>query len=66
MSCVSVFTKTDRGGKLTYHGPGQRIVYPIIDLTKYKKDIKLYVRMLETWVIEALNVFDIKGSADKE
>jgi lipoyl(octanoyl) transferase len=50
--------KTNRGGKITYHGPGQRIIYPIIDLRKMQ-DIKKYVSMLQDWIIASLEYFDI-------
>lgn len=52
---------TGRGGKFTYHGPGQRVVYPIINLANRKKDIKLYVRNLEQWMINTLNDLGLKG-----
>ena len=46
---------TNRGGSYTYHGPGQRIVYVMIDLRKYQKDIRKFVWNLEQWVIESLH-----------
>lgn len=51
-----------RGGKYTYHGPGQRVIYPIIDLRKppRERDLKLYVRFLEKWIISTLRRFDIE------
>ena len=51
--------ESNRGGKITYHGPGQRIVYLIIDLNKRKKDIKKFISLLENTVIELLKVFEI-------
>ncbi len=50
--------QTNRGGKFTYHGTGQRIIYPMLDLSKYK-DIQLYINNLEKWIISTLNKFDI-------
>ena len=52
---------TRRGGKWTYHGPGQRIYWPLLDLSKRKKDVRKYVYHLESWIIETLNHFSIKG-----
>ena len=53
--------ETDRGGKSTYHGPGQLVCYPIIDLTKHGKDVKRYVRDLEEALIRTLAAFDLDG-----
>lgn len=54
---------TDRGGKFTYHGPGQRVIYPIIDLSKSprKEDLKLYIKNLEQWITNTLLYFGIKS-----
>lgn len=52
---------TGRGGKFTYHGPGQRIIYPIIDLRPKKQDLRLYIRQLEGWIIATLAHFGIKA-----
>lgn len=54
---------TGRGGKFTYHGIGQRVIYPILDLSSQKcgRDIKNYVSMLEQWIINVLNNLDVKA-----
>ena len=54
------FYKNDRGGDVTYHGPGQLVVYPILDLELFKTDITWYVRNLEEVVIQLLNDYGIK------
>lgn len=53
--------KTNRGGRFTYHGPGQRIVYVMIDLKKRKQDVRVYIESLEQWIIDTLAFFNIKG-----
>lgn len=53
--------ETNRGGDVTYHGPGQIVGYPIIDLNGWKRDVHAYVRMLEETVIRALDEFGIAG-----
>lgn len=53
--------KTGRGGQVTYHGPGQRIVYLMLDLNLRYQDIRRYVRDLEEWIIQVLAYFGIKG-----
>jgi|GEM_PF-3866803 len=52
---------TDRGGSVTYHGPGQLIGYPIIELELSRRDIGAYVRDLENVLIRTLSFFDIEG-----
>ena len=52
---------TRRGGQYTYHGPGQRVVYAMIDLDRRGRDIRAYVAALEAWVIATLATFQIKG-----
>lgn len=53
--------KTSRGGQYTYHGPGQRVAYVMLDLTKRGKDIRAFVRALEEWLIESLAAFNVDG-----
>ncbi|HEV2200405.1 MAG TPA: lipoyl(octanoyl) transferase LipB [Bryobacteraceae bacterium] len=53
------FHRTDRGGDVTYHGPGQIVGYPIVDLRKWKRDVVAYVRGLERVLIDALGEFGI-------
>lgn len=53
--------RTDRGGRATYHGPGQLVVYPILDLRKNRHGIRQYIWDLEESVIKALNDFSISG-----
>lgn len=52
---------TGRGGQYTYHGPGQRVAYVMLDLQKRGADLRAYVQDLEQWVIETLKDFGIKG-----
>ncbi len=58
--------KTNRGGKITYHGPGQLICYFVIDLKKRKKDIRNFISIIEKTIIETLSYFNIKSFSDKE
>ena len=58
--------KTNRGGKITYHGPGQLICYFVIDLRKEKKDIRKFISLIEKTIIETLEFYNIKTFADKE
>jgi lipoyl(octanoyl) transferase len=53
--------RTARGGQYTYHGPGQRVAYVMLDLTKRGRDVRGYVRDLEGWIIAALDRFNVAG-----
>lgn len=57
---------TGRGGEFTYHGPGQRVVYVMIDLRKRARDIRRFVRDLEDWIIRTLAAFHIKGLSHED
>jgi lipoyl(octanoyl) transferase len=57
---VEVFN-VERGGDITFHGPGQLVCYPIIDLNNYKKSISWYMRILEQIIIDSLKTFDVVG-----
>jgi len=57
--------ETKRGGQYTYHGPGQRVVYVMLDLNKREKDIKKFVENLETWIIHTLAEFNVVGQRRK-
>ena len=58
--------KTKRGGKITYHGPGQLICYFVIDLKKRKRDIRKFISLLEKTIIETLKFFKIDTFPDKK
>ena len=58
--------KTNRGGKITLHNPGQKIIYFVIDLNKRKKDIRLLLKVIETSIIEVLKIYNIDGSSDQK
>lgn len=53
--------ETGRGGQYTYHGPGQRIAYVMLDLKRRSQDIRLFVATLEAWIINTLAAHNIKG-----
>ena len=53
--------ETGRGGQFTYHGPGQRVAYVMLDLTKRRRDVRAFVAALEAWVIGALARFNVVG-----
>ncbi|WP_394177689.1 lipoyl(octanoyl) transferase LipB [Yoonia maritima] len=50
-----------RGGEYTYHGPGQRVAYVMLDVSKRGRDVRQFVKDLETWVIATLDTFNVKG-----
>lgn len=52
---------TGRGGQVTYHGPGQRVVYLMLDLNRRGKDVRAYVQKLEAWIIATLVKFGVEG-----
>jgi lipoyl(octanoyl) transferase len=53
--------RTGRGGEFTYHGPGQRVAYVMLDLKRRRPDIRLYVHALEEWLIRALDRLGVEG-----
>ena len=55
--------ETKRGGQYTYHGPGQRVVYVMLDLNKRGKDVKKFVKNLESWIILTLSEFNVIGQS---
>lgn len=57
----ATFVKTNRGGDITYHGPGQLVGYPILDLDNFKPDIHLYMRNLEEVIIKTIAEYGLKG-----
>ena len=59
--------RIERGGEVTYHGPGQLVVYPLLDLQRhpYKKDLHWYLRCIEEVVIKTLEEYGIHGERDE-
>jgi len=53
--------QTSRGGQFTYHGPGQRVAYVMIDLRERGRDVRAFVAALEAWIIDALAAFNVEG-----
>lgn len=53
--------RTDRGGQFTYHGPGQRVAYAMLDLRARGRDVRRFVQALEAWIIGALAEFNVEG-----
>ena len=58
--------ETNRGGKITYHGPGQLMFYFVIDLRNRKKDVRKFISVIENSIIETLREFNIECHADRE
>ena len=58
--------KTNRGGKITLHNPGQRIIYFVINLNERKKDIRLFINTIEKSIIEVLKKYNIKAYSDRK
>jgi lipoyl(octanoyl) transferase len=54
--------ESGRGGQFTYHGPGQRVAYVMLDLTRRERDVRAFVASLEAWVIGALGRFNVEGA----
>ncbi|MFV0360605.1 lipoyl(octanoyl) transferase LipB [Tropicimonas sp.] len=50
-----------RGGQYTYHGPGQRVIYVMLDLNRRGRDVRAFVESLERWVIDTLDTFNVRG-----
>ena len=59
-------TKTSRGGKITWHGPGQLVCYFVIDLNKRGKDIRKFVKIIEGTIIQTLKKYDINSFSDRK
>ena len=53
--------RTGRGGQFTYHGPGQRVAYVMLDLKRRRQDVRAYVTALEAWLIATLDRFNVRG-----
>ena len=62
---IKIF-KSNRGGKITYHGPGQLIFYFVIDLKKRKKDIRKFITLIENSIIDTLKFYKIETFSDKK
>ena len=58
--------KSNRGGKITWHGPGQKVFYFVIDLNKRKKDIRRFINIIEKTIIDTLSDYNINSFSDKK
>ena len=58
--------KTNRGGKITLHSPGQKIIYFVIDLNKRKKDVRFFIQIIEQSIIELLKKYNINSYSDRK
>ena len=58
--------RTNRGGKVTLHNPGQKIIYLVVDLKKRKKDVRLFITTIEKSIIELLKIYNIKAKSDRK
>ncbi len=58
--------KTGRGGQYTYHGPGQRVAYAMLDLRRRRPDLRAYVATLEAWLIDTLASFGLRGETRED
>jgi len=58
--------RSGRGGEFTYHGPGQRVVYVMLDLKRRREDVRVFVGALESWIIDSLAEFAIRGERRAE
>ena len=58
--------ETRRGGQYTYHGPGQRVAYAMVDLNRRGRDVRAYVSQLERWIIDVLEEFGVQGVTHRD
>lgn len=58
--------ETRRGGQYTYHGPGQRVAYAMVDLNRRGRDVRAYVSQLERWIIDVLAEFGVQGVTHRD
>ena len=59
-------TKSNRGGKITWHGPGQLVCYLVVDLNKRKKDIRKFINLIENSIIKTLKEYNIHSKSDRK